>query len=71
MQNINKEWQERFLESELAEEKKSKESIRLLLNSNGKLLADDSKVRVFIVFLATVFTEKVDFNQVASLKNTS
>lgn len=69
MQNILKEWQERFLESELAEEKKGKEGIRLPLNRNGKLLADDSKkVRIFIAFLATAFTEKVDFNQVASFK---
>lgn len=53
-------------------EKKSKESIRLLLSRNRKLLADDSKkVRVFTDFLVTVFTDKVDFNQVASLKTTS
>jgi len=40
MQSIVKECHERFLENELAEEKKSKESIRLLLNRNGKLLGD-------------------------------
>lgn len=48
------------------------EKSKTTLNRNAKLLADDNKKeRVFIVFLVSVFTEKVGFSQVTSLQNTS
>lgn len=55
--------------------KKSKERVRLLLNGERKLIIDDTKkAKLCNAFLASVFTKKVNFDQMASgigIKNKS